>query len=181
MWAHPHLHEIPADALLLRGTQALLPPLWSLKWEVIFSLLLPLAVYVAARTPRRGAVQVVVLLAITCFGTETSGGRGYFLYLPMFGVGAVMARTAIVASCGLEAGSCRWLGFPDRRGDPHERRLDPPCCNRGRHEGIKVAGAALLVFLCAYWNPFRRVAEHPSLSGWASARSASTWCTSRSW
>jgi peptidoglycan/LPS O-acetylase OafA/YrhL len=173
MWAHPHLHELPADAFLLRGTQALLPPLWSLKWEVIFSLLLPLAVYFAARAPRRGAVQVVVLLAITCFGTETSGGRGYFLYLPMFGVGAVMARNRDAlhragSRLGPAVGSGFLIGAVILTSGAWTRHV----ATAGVTRASQVAGAGLLVFLCAYWNPFRHVAESP-VAQWLGKRSFS--------
>ena len=50
------------DALVVRGTNWLVSPLWSLKWEVLFSLLLPLAVVGASRRGRFAFVQAGLLV-----------------------------------------------------------------------------------------------------------------------
>ena len=64
--------------------------LWSLHWEVIFSLLLPLAVLVVGRIgPRLALVLGVASLAATALGVHDANGR--LEYLPMFLLGALLA------------------------------------------------------------------------------------------
>ena len=173
LWASPHLKEIPGDALLFRGSRALLPPLWSLKWEVLFSLLLPLAVYLSARSPRWGATQVAILLALTCLGTESAGRSGYLLYLPMFGVGAIMGRNRdALRRAGSRLGTGRgWslmLAAVILTSGAWTRHVAPATVARAS----EILGAAMLVFLCAYWQPFRRRAES-RIGQWLGKRSFS--------
>lgn len=91
--------------LVLFGTGSLNLPLWSLKWELWFSLLLP--VYVAAaRLVRRPVWTAIVLVA--CFGLITVGlrsGVGALQFMPVFMLGVVIAfRLDDVR------GACAWLG-----------------------------------------------------------------------
>ncbi|MDZ4044148.1 MAG: acyltransferase [Rhodoglobus sp.] len=87
-------------------------PLWSLVWEVWFSLLLPLAVALVVLVRR--AWWVVALLS---FGLSWAGFAlewGALLYLPMFMVGVAMARglddlrRAAAWISGLRFGSVVW-------------------------------------------------------------------------
>lgn len=90
-WVNAHVfqfgsRELLKDATLVAGFSGLNTPLWSLQYEVLFSLLLPLYVLGAVRfrrfwLPILGAIILIVLFA----------PNGYALYLPMFGVGAIMA------------------------------------------------------------------------------------------
>lgn len=74
-----------ADATLLTGTSTANVPLWSLQWEVLFSLLLPAAVLVARRFPWISlAVGVVASVASVWTGSL------FLLYMPMFIIGAVV-------------------------------------------------------------------------------------------
>ena len=84
--------SVAHDLLLLRGPGVVLPPLWSLKWEVVFSLLLPIAVLGAGRRLPSGLVLGAMLIGVTLLGSTVPAVEGYVLYLPMFGIGAVMAR-----------------------------------------------------------------------------------------
>jgi peptidoglycan/LPS O-acetylase OafA/YrhL len=70
--------------------------LWSLRWEVLFSLLLPLYLVLAKRLCRWWPAVLAVLLVL--IGVGTYGGFGsssnlaaYANYLPMFGIGVLMA------------------------------------------------------------------------------------------
>jgi peptidoglycan/LPS O-acetylase OafA/YrhL len=95
-WVNRHdLDVTPAwvakDMLLVLGTNSLNSPLWSLRWEVLFSLLLPLFVFLARRVGRAWPVALVGLLVLCWVGGRTSGHGGALYYLPMFALGAVLA------------------------------------------------------------------------------------------
>jgi peptidoglycan/LPS O-acetylase OafA/YrhL len=65
-------------------------PLWSLKWEVVFSLLLPMFLVAATFTGRRWwPVKAFILLTAVAIGQVTN--QFWLFYLPMFGIGVVMA------------------------------------------------------------------------------------------
>lgn len=76
------------DATLIGGTSGSISPLWSLQWEVLFSLLLPLYVYFARRVSPW--IQLPVFIALATLGAWA--GVGTLKYLPMFGIGIALAR-----------------------------------------------------------------------------------------
>lgn len=79
------------DAVLLDGTGLLNSPLWSLRWEVLFSLALPLYVLALRRTTAWGAAaQATALMAL--IGVGTLADVAALRYLPVFGLGVVVAR-----------------------------------------------------------------------------------------
>ncbi len=101
---HHTLGAMLWHSLALFGSGSLNLPLWSLKWELWFSLLLP--VYVAAaRLIRRQIWTAVVLVA--CFGLIAFGlrsGLGVLQFMPVFMIGVVIAfRLDDVR------GACGWL------------------------------------------------------------------------
>lgn len=75
------------DATLLTGTSGALSPLWTLQWEVLFSLLLVLYLAVLRRVP--ALLSLPLLLASSALGSVL--GNPTLLYLPMFGLGVVLA------------------------------------------------------------------------------------------
>ncbi len=78
-----------ASILGFTGRPDVNPPLWSLAWEMWFSLLLPIGVIFAVATRRWTPAWVAVLLA-----TSTAGyllGVEPLMYLPAFGLGALLA------------------------------------------------------------------------------------------
>ena len=77
------------DALLLGGVSTVNAPLWSLRWEVVFSLLLPVYVLAARRARRWAPTLAVALLAAIAVGTLL--GDDALRYLPIFGLGVLMA------------------------------------------------------------------------------------------
>ena len=84
------LDEVWHDAPLVAGTGLLNSPLWSLRWEVLFSLALPL--YVLAlrrRSGRRAWLDVAVMVSL--IGAGTLVGSPWLRYLPVFGLGVVLA------------------------------------------------------------------------------------------
>jgi peptidoglycan/LPS O-acetylase OafA/YrhL len=64
-------------------------PLWSLSWEVLFSLMLPLFVFVGIKTTRYWPLAILGLLGLTTWGHWTA--NGWLAYLPVFAMGTVLA------------------------------------------------------------------------------------------
>jgi len=73
------------DATLLTGTSIANVPLWSLQWEVLFSLLLPVAVLLARRFP-----WICASLGLIASIASVWTGSMFLLYMPMFLIGAVL-------------------------------------------------------------------------------------------
>ena len=81
------LHAVIQGAGLVRGVPAVNQPLWSLGWEVMFSVLLPVFVLVlGARL--WWPIKFALLLAVMLSGR----GPAAAFYLPLFGIGVVAAR-----------------------------------------------------------------------------------------
>lgn len=81
--------KIARDAVLLDGANSFNGPLWSLQWEVVFSILLPLYVFLAVKLKRVWLQMVFVLAAISAVATVVD--RPTLEYLPAFGIGALFA------------------------------------------------------------------------------------------
>ncbi|RBY86135.1 acyltransferase [Blastococcus sp. TF02A-26] len=112
----PTLRALAFDGTLLFGTSNLDSPLWSLRWEVWFSLLLPLVVaLVCAIRIGRWWPAVVTGLALGSAAARLPGVgeglpagelvQGLLTYLPVFGIGVVLASalpevTALAAGVG---------------------------------------------------------------------------------
>lgn len=108
------LNEMHAEAGntvgdLVRGSTLLVyagglnTPLWSLRWEVLFSLLLPVYLVLANRL-RRWALPIAAgFVVLTVLGCATGLLQGALLYMPVFGVGVALAY----ASPRLEAWASR--------------------------------------------------------------------------
>ncbi len=79
------------DAAVVRGASWLNSPLWSLQWEVIFSLLLPVFVLLLVRSRGLLRLKVISLLTISV-ASPYLPHSSYFLYMPVFGFGVVMAQ-----------------------------------------------------------------------------------------
>ncbi|MCZ2836443.1 acyltransferase family protein [Modestobacter sp. VKM Ac-2985] len=106
------------DVTLLLGNSHLNSPLWSLRWEIWFSLLLPLAVLAVTRVRvgRWWPTAVVVLALCSALGRTDVAGRllplaavtqGLLTYLPVFAIGVVLAQVLdrlIGAAARVEAG-----------------------------------------------------------------------------
>ncbi|SFL92906.1 acyltransferase family protein [Geodermatophilus ruber] len=82
--------DLAHDAVLVAGTGWANSALWSLKYEVLFSLLLPVFVLVARRVVLPLWVSVPVVLA--GIGWAASAGYELVSYLAVFGVGVLLAQ-----------------------------------------------------------------------------------------
>ncbi len=98
-FSHFTLHDAAHDAFLLRGGDSLDGPLWSLQWEMLFSLALPLYFLVLLRDRHLSATKAGVLLLIICISSRGPAAaplgvpfRAAMLYMPIFGLGVLMAQ-----------------------------------------------------------------------------------------
>ncbi|HBD4848197.1 TPA: acyltransferase, partial [Shigella flexneri] len=88
--SHPariELRHVVSDLTLLGGTGSNITPLWSLRWEVFFSVLLILYVLVARK------INPWVMMSV-CYVLSIAGsviGNQLLLYMPMFGMGVAVA------------------------------------------------------------------------------------------
>lgn len=82
--------NVLSEMLLLRRTYKIDNVLWSLRWELFFSLLLPLFVWVALRAARRWSIVVLVLAAAASVAGRVFE-HGALTYYPLFLAGTVIA------------------------------------------------------------------------------------------
>ncbi|MEJ1192821.1 acyltransferase family protein [Pseudarthrobacter sp. CCNWLW207] len=107
---HDEAPNVLVDAFLLRGAGSLNSPLWSLQWEMLFSLLLPFYVVVAIRMRRTWLLGIVGLFLIIAVGNVQYAALPVFL--PMFGVGVLMAtRRDVLERWGRKLGPFGWAGL----------------------------------------------------------------------
>ncbi|MEJ1230355.1 MAG: acyltransferase [Galbitalea sp.] len=83
------LAQVADSVDLLFGGGILNNPLWTLTWEIIFSLLLPIFVVFGLWTRRFWWVVILGCFPLVAIGTMT--GDGSFTFLPVFLVGTVLA------------------------------------------------------------------------------------------
>jgi peptidoglycan/LPS O-acetylase OafA/YrhL len=91
-WVNSHINEysyggVVSDLTLIGGISHVNSPLWSLAWEIFFSVLLPAYIAVALKV-RPGLLFLgsLVLIAVGATSQTTA-----LLYLPMFGLGVSLA------------------------------------------------------------------------------------------
>lgn len=168
---HPWLEAHPAsytpatflqDIVLLDGTSGVVTPLWSLKWEVLFSLLLP--VYVLLSRLRFPVLTVAVALAVCSVGFAT--GSQLLSYLPMFLVGTVIGANLDRLSefAGRMPGAAQWgwaatvvLGLALVVVYWCFANTWPQDWWRGITRPLAVLGCGLLVIGTLYWRPLRNL------------------------
>jgi peptidoglycan/LPS O-acetylase OafA/YrhL len=176
--------EAVTDGLLLNGVGNLNTPLWSLQWEVAFSLLLPLYFFLARSSARVAILRVAVILALVAVGTLIASPA--VRLLPIFGLGVLIAfqREPLDAAA-------QWIEARDRSqarliwtvlsvltvilltarwtlgGLPGESPL-----LKAAGSGAMVFGACLTVMLAMYCPAARAALERPSVQ-WVGKRSFS--------
>ncbi|MFT4259261.1 acyltransferase family protein [Microbacterium sp.] len=82
-------YRIPRDILLIGEKGGFVSPLWSLKWEIWFSILLPILVFLAVKLARWAWLTMSIALIAVGFGSFY--GLDALNYLPMFFLGAQLA------------------------------------------------------------------------------------------
>lgn len=149
------------DVTLLPSGGKLASPLWSLKWEVLFSILLPLYMWLAIKLPRLNLLKVALLVYMTSSGAATNSA--IMLYLPMFMIGTIMAvewrRLEAVASRinGHHQAAYVWMAAMVAAGlllmCPWMLMLTPvSSAGLDASKGLVLVGAALVVFIAWHWD-----------------------------
>jgi peptidoglycan/LPS O-acetylase OafA/YrhL len=169
----PDAHAVLRDLLLVVGNPgASNSVLWSLRWEVYFSLLLPAFVLIACCWRRIWPLKLVAALALISWGVHVHSNAAF--YLPMFAVGGVLAaerdRLASVAARVNASRNARgiWLGLGAltllllnsywtvfTRQWPPGRAPELACVARG----LETLGAATAIFMALHCPPVRRALE----------------------
>lgn len=166
---HDESPNVFRDALLLGGAGSLNSPLWSLHWEMTFSLLLPLYVVAAERFQHMWFVGIAVL-AILIGAAEFLNVTGV-AYLLVFGIGALMAtRRDLLSKWGRSLGHWDWAGLLGT--------AIVLLCSRWLfpqlpvHICLAALGGALLIFTFIAWQPALSMGSTPLLH-WLGLRSFS--------
>lgn len=164
------LVETARNGLLLLDTGYINSPLWSLRWELLFSLLLPLYLLVARRLRRWWVLELVGLVVVVGAAGALDVERA--LYLPMFAVGVVLAfereRVSALAHRWTAGGPLpRWalagLGVLLLTSDASLMAFGLGSqVALGGAMALQVAGAGLIVVLALHWEPLRSAL----LTGW---------------
>ena len=156
------------DMTLVISGGAIVSPLWSLRWEVLFSLALPLFVWVAVKGVKFTAVKAVLCVAVVALGGVLD--NQYLQYLPMFMLGALIAvslpklRSAAsriearrrsgplwLAAAGVAAVliTSRWLLLA----------AEAPTPMTNASIALALVGATLIVLIAAFSNQARKLLE----------------------
>jgi peptidoglycan/LPS O-acetylase OafA/YrhL len=172
------------DAYLLHGTDNLNGPLWSLEWEVVFSIALPLFIIGGKFWRRAWPFKLLALMVAITVGWRINNPS--LEYLPMFGFGVLMAfhwdelrafvdrhrrkygeqlfaYAAVVAVLLILS---TWLLYAI--GPLKSYTLfDPDIAHV-----LAGVGSAMVVFLAANWSRFQHFCELPAVQ-WVGKRSFS--------
>jgi peptidoglycan/LPS O-acetylase OafA/YrhL len=159
---------IARDLTLVRGPGGLATPLWSLQWEILFSLALPVYLWIAFKVRRMLIVKFALLLAVIAASPFVEGTLHYALaYMPMFMLGVVMvterhtlARWSVKCSerrgswpalfaLGLVLLASRWYVIA---ATPSRTLQDSSIC-------LAVCGAGTVIFCAMYWPPLKSALE----------------------
>lgn len=157
------LAAILKDLTLVGGNSHVISPLWTLRWEIIFSLLLPVAAYALRLIPAWAFGALCVGLSVL----GAAQGVDALRYLPIFGVGVALAgewsriergvermstRTASWAWPAISAGallllSSYWMLYS----------LLPYTTALTLSQAPVLLGAVALVIAASQWKPLVRV------------------------
>jgi peptidoglycan/LPS O-acetylase OafA/YrhL len=151
-WAnlHDQVPDLLGDMLLLGGASSLNSPLWSLQWEMLYSLLLPLYLIIAIRVRRCWLLSIAGLLVVIALGNILYMSLPVFM--PMFGIGALMAvGRQDLEGWGRHLGGCGWAFML--------LAAVPLLCARWLYPQLPVVialatvGGALVLFAFIAWRP----------------------------
>lgn len=160
----PSVGDAFKDALLLLDASGINTALWSLKWEVAFSLLLPAYVFFALRWRSLWHVKIGFALLLTLVGAWRN--LEWLSYLPIFAIGATLGAERervrnvtrrlpsflwiLVAVLGLVLANAEWIS-------PGQPTFGV--------RSVITAGATLLVLLFVSWTPAENLGN-TSLAQW---------------
>ncbi|GAB3392186.1 acyltransferase [Humibacter soli] len=167
--SHPDtsLHNVWTETMLIVDPNhpSIDPPLWSLTWEMWFSLLLPIVVLLALWSRRRPLVLGALFAGVSVWGYLAHVEAAQFL--PAFALGAVLGANAdrlravadrwkghrattpvfvAIAASGALLTICYWLARPMLGSTGGDLAM-----------AMRVPGALLLVAAAAFWPAAGRV------------------------
>jgi peptidoglycan/LPS O-acetylase OafA/YrhL len=159
------------DLTLVLGPGGVATPLWSLQWEILFSLALPIYLWLAIKWRGHLETKLGISILVICSSAFIGGTLGSVLkYLPMFMMGVVMITErdsltgwAIAISrrkgywpaaffLGVLLLAARWYVVPLTTSE-HLHNLTI---------GLMVIGAGMIVFCAVYWPPLTSKLERPT-------------------
>lgn len=107
---HDESPNVFADGILVGGAGSLNSPLWSLQWEMLFSITLPLYVMLALRIRNAWLPCFLTLFSLIAVGTVLYVPA--IVYMSMFGIGVLLAvRRDALEHFGGNLGRVRWIGL----------------------------------------------------------------------
>jgi peptidoglycan/LPS O-acetylase OafA/YrhL len=151
------LRSVLQGIVQINGGSEILSPLWTIRWEILFSLLLGLFVWIGLRA--NGMVVVIGSLALIALGEYRNVGP--LKYLPMFLIGVVIAthRRTLAERLGALP---RWAWIaalaasPLLISTPWMLPLELPEVIREGSISLQVVGATIIVAACAFGFPSSR-------------------------
>ncbi|MFF1571783.1 acyltransferase family protein [Leifsonia sp. NPDC058292] len=158
---------------LLGGDGQINNPLWSLRWELIFSLALPVFVIAALAVRKWWLGGLAAAVALTWLGVRTDSGA--LSYLPAFFVGAVLAvRLEAVRNFADRVNARRWrhpfwfvMAFGGATLMIAPWLFGPGIADAKELgfalKGLAPFGAAAIVVAAIGWAPFRALFESKPL------------------
>ncbi|KRE66453.1 hypothetical protein ASG79_10680 [Arthrobacter sp. Soil761] len=153
------------DMTLLLGNGGLASPLWSLRFEILFSLTLPLYMWASRFAPKLTYVKVVVCLVIITLGGYLNNTT--LLYVPMFLIGTLFAtESERLRSMANNIGGHKF-GWPVTAGVATLLMASNGIVGgfgvapglQGAMSGLTTIGASLLVLAATHWAAARDLLE----------------------
>jgi peptidoglycan/LPS O-acetylase OafA/YrhL len=176
------------DALLPRIGTTFDGPLWSLRWELLFSMSLPLYIVLGRAFKRWNSVKAAAVIAILLLGVADIKASSpqisdAILYMPMFGVGVVMAyyETELVKWFRNFMGKSIWIRIAlivvvivtgDMTSEISPIKGHIPGSIVTLAHGLGVVGAALLIAMVISWPTYSRALQTRAID-WVGTRSFS--------
>ncbi|BCT77054.1 acyltransferase [Sinomonas cyclohexanicum] len=113
-WVNAHdvpvgLRNILREVTLLQGSGRYNSVLWSLQWEMYFSLALPFYIWLGRRLRRHWLMDAAGFLALSVAGGTL--GNDYLKYLPIFGIGVMLAFGREGIAAWATDGRARWTAL----------------------------------------------------------------------
>jgi peptidoglycan/LPS O-acetylase OafA/YrhL len=162
--AYPPL-AVLKDMLLLTGVSDVISPLWSLRWEVLFSLLLPLYILFGTRAKGLVAAKVAVIAVLIALASILRVDS--VLYLLIFAVGVLGAvHWSALSQLARPLDASRWawpvlvtIGALLTCSSWLAKGIGMDVSAGPSVQWLAVPGVALIVFAGAFWSPIRRALE----------------------
>jgi peptidoglycan/LPS O-acetylase OafA/YrhL len=149
------------DLSLISSTSGRISPLWTLQWEIIFSLALPLMLQL-----KKGRPVLVCFALFAALGIGVANHSAAFTYIPMFGLGIVLAANwdVIGLNFSRRKSSAMWHICLTILFAGSLLLIDSRWLLAGRISGswadaiivcLELSGIMLLIPLVAFWGPPR--------------------------